>query len=125
MKSARPFLMFQGEARAALDFYTALFPGAAILARTDGEDGTVQRATLSLAGQEIMIYDSPPVHAFTFTPSFSIFIECEDEAELERLATALPEDGKTLMPPGDYGFSQRFAWVQDRFGVSWQLNLAR
>jgi predicted 3-demethylubiquinone-9 3-methyltransferase (glyoxalase superfamily) len=123
VKSALPFLMFQGEAGPALDFYSATFPDAEIVSRTDGEDGKVQRAILSLKGQQVMLFDSPPVHAFTFTPSFSFFIECDDDAELERLATALPEDGQIMMPPGDYGFSRRFAWVSDRFGVSWQLNL--
>lgn len=123
MKSARPFLMFQGEAGAALDFWTALFPDARLVSRTDGEDGKVQRAVLALADQEVMVFDSPPVHDFTFTPSFSFFIECEDEAELDRLAAALSEDGQVMMPAGDYGFSRRFAWVSDRFGVSWQLNL--
>ena len=46
------------------------------------------------------------------------------EEELERLTTALAEGGQTFMPLGSYGFSKRFAWVADRFGVSWQLNLA-
>ena len=50
-------------------------------------------------------------------------VTCEDEAELERLTTELGQDGRTLMPLDNYGFSQRFAWVEDRFGVSWQLNL--
>lgn len=45
-------------------------------------------------------------------------------AQIERLAEALGDGGKALMPLGDYGFSQRFAWLADRFGVSWQLNLA-
>jgi predicted 3-demethylubiquinone-9 3-methyltransferase (glyoxalase superfamily) len=116
--------MFQGEAGPALDFYSATFLDAEVVSRTDGEDGKVQRAMLSLKGQQVMLFDSPPVHDFTFTPSFSFLIECEDEAELERLAAALPEGGKVMMPPGDYGFSRRFAWVSDRFGVSWQLNLA-
>ena len=51
-------------------------------------------------------------------------IPIADEAEFDRLATALAEDGAVLMPPGDYGWSARFAWVSDRFGVSWQLNLS-
>lgn len=124
MKSARPFLMFQGEAGPALDFYLATFPDVDILSRTDGADGKVQRALLSLRGQEVMVFDSPPVHDFTFTPSFSFFIECEDDTEIERLSAALSEGGKVMMPLGDYGFSRRFAWVSDRFGVSWQVNLA-
>ena len=131
MKSIRPFLMFQGErAEAAMNFYASLFPDARI---TDierygpgaaGKEGSVLRATFSIAGQSVMCIDSPVKHAFTFTPAFSFFIECSSEEELDRLLAALSEGGGVLMPRGNYGFSRQFAWVNDRFGVSWQLNLA-
>ena len=65
----------------------------------------------------------PPVHAFDFTPSLSLFVDCADEAELERLFASLSDGGVVLMPLGDHGFSAGFGWVNDRFGVSWQLNL--
>ena len=78
---------------------------------------------MSLGGQRVMVSDSYISHDFTFTPSLSLFVTCEDEAELERLTAELGQDGRTLMPLDNYGFSQRFAWVEDRFGVSWQLNL--
>ena len=61
--------------------------------------------------------------AFTFTPAISLFVECEDEAELDTAFARLSDGGAALMPPGDYGFSRKFAWLADRFGVSWQLNL--
>ena len=54
----------------------------------------------------------------------SLFVECEDDAELSRVFAVLSEGGQVLMPLDDYGFSTRFGWVADRFGVSWQLNLA-
>lgn len=60
------------------------------------------------------------VHA----PSSSIFVECESQEELDRTFNVLSQDGQVLMPLGDYGFSRCFGWVNDRFGVSWQLNLA-
>ena len=78
---------------------------------------------MSLRGQTVLVSDSYISHDFTFTPSFSLFVACEDQAEIERLTAALGEGGKTLMPLDNYGFSQQFAWVEDRFGVSWQLNL--
>lgn len=60
---------------------------------------------------------------FTFTPSMSIFVDCENEAESNQAFQQLSEGGKVLMPLDNYGFSKKFGWVSDRFGVSWQLNL--
>ena len=53
----------------------------------------------------------------------SIYVDCEGPDELERAFATLSEAGAVLMPLGDYGFSRRFGWTNDRFGVSWQLNL--
>jgi len=70
-----------------------------------------------------MCIDSPVKHAFSFTPAFSFFIDCSSEEEQHRVFAGLSEQGTVLMPLGDYGFSRQFAWVSDRYGVSWQLNL--
>ena len=129
-KSCLPFLMFTGEASEALDFYLATFPGAEVVEMVrygEGEQmpaGKVKAAVFTVAGQRIRAFDSPPVHAFTFTPSISFFVECESEAELRQVGGALAEGGGVMMPIDNYGFSQLFTWVADRFGVSWQLNLA-
>jgi len=88
-----------------------------------GPEGTVKFAVVRLAGQQVLFSDSFVSHGFTFTPSLSLFVDCESEADLERIFTALSEGGGVLMPLGNYGFSRRFGWVNDRFGVSWQLNL--
>ncbi|WP_352958215.1 VOC family protein [Mesorhizobium sp. M0778] len=58
------------------------------------------------------------------TPSVSLYVDCSTEAELNGIVEALAKDGKFLMPLDNYGFSRRFAWLNDRFGVSWQINLA-
>ena len=68
--------------------------------------------------------DSPMKHAFTFTASMSLFVDCESEAELDSAFARLSEGGAVFMPPGNYGFSPKFAWLSDRFGVSWQLNVS-
>ena len=104
-----------------MQLYVSLFPGASIVRLDRYPTGKVMRGAFSIAGQEIHCTDSPIEHAFTFTPSSSLFVECESEAELDRLAAALGT--AVLMPVGSYGFSKRFAWVADQFGVSWQLNL--
>ena len=121
--AAHPFLMFQGACEEALTFYAATVPGAHITTLEKKNDGTVAMARLAVAGLEVMAFDSPPVHAFGFTPAFSLFLTVDAEDEVDRLAGALGEGGAVMMPPGAYGFSRRFAWVQDRFGVSWQVNL--
>ena len=129
-RQVAPFLMFTGDAEPAITFYTSLFDDGQVVEVTrfgpegSGAEGTVQLARFVLAGQEFLCTDSPPVHDFTFTPSFSIWVETESDEELERLFTALGDGGTQLMPLGDYGFSRRFGWLNDRYGVSWQLNLA-
>jgi predicted 3-demethylubiquinone-9 3-methyltransferase (glyoxalase superfamily) len=71
-----------------------------------------------------MCIDSPVKHPFSFTPSMSLFVDCESEAELEAVFVQHSTGGSVLMPLDNYGFSTRFGWVNDRFGESWQLNLA-
>src|SRR5687768_1921009 len=106
-KSVRPFLMFEGNAEAAMNFYVSLFPGAEIASITrfgaegPGAAGSVYQASFSVAGQTVMCFDSPVKHGFTFTPSISLFVECESDAEIERLAGALGEGGQFMMPLGD------------------------
>jgi predicted 3-demethylubiquinone-9 3-methyltransferase (glyoxalase superfamily) len=125
-----PFLMFEGNAEAAIDFYVSLFPGSQVneviryRANEPGPEGTVKKASFTIAGQTIRASDSWVKHAFSFTPAVSLFVDCESESEIDRICAALSEGGSALMPIGNYGFSRKFAWVNDRFGVSWQLNLA-
>jgi predicted 3-demethylubiquinone-9 3-methyltransferase (glyoxalase superfamily) len=127
--TVRPFLMFQGDAEAAMNFYVSLFPEAEIIEIVRygpgevGAEGSTTRAMFSIAGQTVMCIDSPVKHDFTFTPAFSLFVNCSSEDEIGRLASALSDGGTVLMPLSDYGFSRQFAWVNDRYGVSWQLNL--
>lgn len=125
MTTAAPFLMFQGRCEEALNFYAETAPDTRVVSLDRHPDGRgVAMARLSVAGLEIMANDSPPVHAFDFTPSFSIFLTVDEPEKVDALASALGEGGQALMPPGEYGFSRRFGWVQDRFGVSWQINAA-
>jgi predicted 3-demethylubiquinone-9 3-methyltransferase (glyoxalase superfamily) len=123
------FLMFEGNAEEAMTFYLSLFDDAEVVsinrygADGPGKEGTVQLATFTLAGQQYKCVDSPVHHEFGFTPAVSLFVQCADEAEIDRLYASLGEQGTQLMPLGSYGFSAKFGWVNDRFGVSWQLNL--
>jgi len=127
--SVQTFLMFEGEAEQALSLYVSLIPNSEIIsinrhgAEGPGPEGSVITMTATIGGQSVMASDSFVKHAFTFTPSMSLFVTCESNEELERLSAALREGGSVLMPLDNYGFSRRFTWVSDRFGVSWQLNL--
>ena len=131
MMRVTPFLMFEGQAETAMKHYTTLFPGASVESvdkygpNEAGKEGTIRLATITIAGQRIMCIDSPVKHEFQFTPSFSLFVDCESEEQIAELFTKLSEGGKVLMPLDDYGFSEKFGWVSDRFGVSWQLNLPK
>jgi predicted 3-demethylubiquinone-9 3-methyltransferase (glyoxalase superfamily) len=124
-----PFLMFQGDAADAMQFYVLLFPDGKVLddmrygPGEAGVEGSVNRASFAIGGQKFLCIDSTVKHDFTFTPSVSIFIDCESEEELQRLFAALSEGGTVFMPLSVYGFSRGFGWVSDRFGVSWQINL--
>jgi predicted 3-demethylubiquinone-9 3-methyltransferase (glyoxalase superfamily) len=123
------FLMFEGRAEEAMTFYRSLFADAEVLSLTrygpegPGAEGSVMHAILTLAGQEFMCIDSSMKHGFGFTPAISLYVDCADEAEIDRLYAALSDGGGVLMPLGNHGFSTKFGWVNDRFGVSWQLNL--
>lgn len=126
-----PFLTFQGgKAEAAMTLYCSVFPNSAITrinryaAGMPGPEGTVMTAEFSLNGRSFLASDSPVDHAWGFTPAISIFVDCQSAEELDAAFNALAEGGQVYMPINNYGFSQRFGWVGDKFGVTWQLNLA-
>jgi predicted 3-demethylubiquinone-9 3-methyltransferase (glyoxalase superfamily) len=131
MGKVTPFLMFEGKAEEAMNFYTTLIGDSEITDITrygkdeSGDEGTVMQAVFTLKGQEIMCIDSNIKHGFTFTPSFSLFVTCDTEEEINHLYESLSDGGETMMPLGDYGFSKKFGWISDKFGVSWQLTLPK
>ena len=125
-----PFLTFQKEdAEEAMNFYISLFDNSKIVdiqrwgKEGPGKEGTIMHATFQLNGQLFMCSDSPQVHEWGFTPAVSNYVECKSEKEIKNLWEKLTENGQVAMPLDNYGFSQKFGWVVDRFGVSWQLNL--
>ncbi|WP_417237132.1 VOC family protein [Bizionia paragorgiae] len=124
------FLTFQNEdAEQAMNFYLELFDHSKSInikrwgKEGPGKEGTLMHATFILNGKLFMCSDSPAIHDWGFTPAVSNFVECKDENELEFLFTKLSENGKVMMPLDNYGFSKKFGFVEDQFGVSWQLNL--
>jgi len=129
-KELRTFFTFQdGAASAALDLYGDVFEDFELIEISkygpddSGPEGTVMVAKFRLAGGNFSCADSPVRHEWGFTPAVSLWIDCNDDDELQRLFDQLSDGGTVFMPLDDYGFSARFGWVGDRYGVTWQLNL--
>lgn len=111
MTKVTPFLMFNDQLEAAMAFYAATFPDSAIrsVSRT-GTDGPVTAAEFVVGGQRFMGYNGGPY--FSFSQGFSLFVDCEDQAEVDRYWDALIEAGAT---PSQCG------WITDPYGVTWQI----
>jgi predicted 3-demethylubiquinone-9 3-methyltransferase (glyoxalase superfamily) len=134
MQALTPLLMFcgsqHGNAEDAIRWYCSLFDDSRVVEinqygpSDDEPEGTVRSAVFEIGGHRVLAMDSGRDHPFTFTPAISLRIDCSSQEELERVSSDLTEGGSVLMPLGDYGFSKQFCWIEDRFGVSWQLNLA-
>lgn len=125
MHMITPHLWFDKEAKEAATLYTGLFQDSRILNVTtlhDTPSGDTDIVTLQLCGQRFQFISAGPL--FRFTPAISFQVACGTKDEVDTLYGALVEGGSALMPLGEYPFSQRFAWVQDRYGVSWQLMYA-
>lgn len=132
MQKITTFLMFSGQAEEAMNFYISLFQNSSVIhinrneANASEPGGSIQHATFSLNGQEFMCIDSSSAdHGFTFTPAMSLYVKCNTEEEIEDLFLKLSQDGQILMPLGSYPFSEKFGWLADKYGVSWQLSLVK
>ncbi|MGE5677911.1 MAG: VOC family protein [Pseudomonadota bacterium] len=124
MQKIVPHLWFDKEAREAAEFYTGLFDRSRLLSTTVIEDtpsGDSEIVNFLLAGQEFSAISAGPY--FRLNPSISLMVACSSTAEVDDKWKALSEGGMELMPLGEYPFSKRYAWVQDRYGLSWQLML--
>jgi predicted 3-demethylubiquinone-9 3-methyltransferase (glyoxalase superfamily) len=128
MQKITNFLMFEGKAEEAMSFYLSLFENSKVEhimkygPNQGGVEGSIMHARFTLDGQEFMCIDSAVKHGFTFTGAMSLYVACTSEAEVDKLFGALSEGGKVMMPLGAYPFSKRYAWLSDKFGVSWQLS---
>ncbi|KIP20407.1 3-demethylubiquinone-9 3-methyltransferase [Anoxybacillus ayderensis] len=115
-------LMFSGQAEEAIRLYMSVFSPAEIEQIVHQENGMVLHATFLLKGQRLMAIDNHVEH-HEFTPAMSLCVTCDTEEEIDCAFEQLSQSGKVLMPLGAYPFCKKFAWVEDRYGVSWQLSL--
>jgi predicted 3-demethylubiquinone-9 3-methyltransferase (glyoxalase superfamily) len=115
MQKITPFLWFDGKAEEAAEFYTSVFKNSKMLniARYGeagpGPKGTVMMATFQIEGQEFMALNGGPT--YTFSPAISFFVNCETQAEVDELWDKLSAGGREV----------QCGWLQDKFGVSWQI----
>lgn len=110
-----PFLWFNGNVEEAVDFYVSVFKNSKILNKNHlpgdvpGHKGKVFTATIELDGQKFMLLDGGP--QFKFSPAVSFFVDCTTQKEVDELWEKLSEGGKP----------NRCGWIDDKFGVTWQI----
>ncbi|OAS21059.1 VOC family protein [Paenibacillus oryzisoli] len=110
MQKISPFLWFDGNAEEAMNFYTSIFSDSEIESiHRSGPEGKVISGTFSLGGVRYMALNGGP--HFKFTPALSLYVNCETQEEVDTLWAKLSEGGQP----------QRCGWVQDKFGLSWQI----
>jgi len=115
MQKITPFLWFDNNAEEAINFYTSIFKNSKVISISrygdagPGPKGTVMAATFQLEGQQFMALNGGP--HFRFTPAISLFVSCETPEEVDELWNKLSDGGE----------EQRCGWLQDKFGLSWQI----
>lgn len=112
MSKVTPFLMFNDQLESAIEFYTSTFPDSRVtnVART-GKNGPINSAEFVIGGQSFMGYNAGGPY-FTFSEGFSLFVECEDQEEVDEYWNKLVKAGATETQCG---------WIKDQFGLSWQI----
>ncbi|NHJ22767.1 MAG: VOC family protein [Candidatus Lokiarchaeota archaeon] len=122
MQKITTHLWFNKEAIEAAKFYTSIFKNSEIKSMTtlhDTPSGSVDMVTIELLNQEFTLISAGPF--FKLNPSISFLLACETKEEVDILWKSLSEDGLILMELGEYPFSEKYGWIQDKYGVSWQL----
>lgn len=126
-----PFLWFDKNAEEAVRFYTSVFANSRVKTITRYTSGgakasgmpedSVMTVSFLIEGQEFTAINGGPV--FKITPSISFFVNCNTVQEVDRLWQRLSEGGIVMMELDQYPFAEKYGWIQDKFGVSWQLIL--
>jgi len=122
MQKITPHLWFDKEAKEAADFYTSVFEDSQINNTTtlnNTPSGTVDIVTIELLMQRFTLISAGPL--FKFNPSVSFLVACKTKGQVDALWEKISKGGTPLMELGGYPFSERYGWVQDRYGLSWQL----
>jgi predicted 3-demethylubiquinone-9 3-methyltransferase (glyoxalase superfamily) len=122
MEKITPHLWFESKAEEAANFYTSIFKNSRIKNVTtlhNTPSGTVWIFTVELLGQEFTLISAGPL--FKFNPSVSFLVGCSTKEEVDALWKKLSEGGAALIELAEYPFSEKYGWVQDKYGLSWQV----
>lgn len=129
MQKITPHLWFASHAEEAAKFYATVFDGSKlgqVIRYTEtGQEihgqppGSVMTVEFQLEGMSFIALNGGP--HFKFNPSTSFMVNCSDKEEVDKLWSKLSESGKVLMPVDSYPFSARYGWLEDKYGLSWQL----
>lgn len=122
MNKITTHLWFDKEAEEAADFYISAFENAAVTNKAtlrNTPSGTAVIINIEIAGQGFTLISAGPF--FKINPSISFLVACETKKEVDALWGQLSDKGTALMELGEYPFSGRYGWIQDKYGVSWQI----
>ena len=117
-----PHLWFDTQAKEAAERYTSILPDSKVVDVTvlhDTPSGDCDVVTFVLAGQQFQAISAGPL--FSFNPSISFIVNCDTPDEVDTLWAQLVDGGDVLMPLDSYPFSDRYGWLQDRYGLAWQI----
>ena len=122
MQKITTHLWFDKEAKEAAAFYTSFFENSKIKDTTtlhNTPSGSVDMVTIELSGQDFTLLSAGPL--FKFNPSVSFLVACQTKDEVDALWEKLSVGGAALMELGEYPFSEKYGWTQDKYGLSWQV----
>ena len=122
MQKITPHLWFDAEAKAAAELYTSIFPDSKIKNLTtihNTPSGDADIISINLMGYDFMMINAGPF--FKFTPAVSFLVACKTKEEVVTYWEKLSVDGSVMMNLGEYPFSEKYGWLQDRFGLFWQI----
>lgn len=122
MQKITPHLWFDKEAKEAAEFYTSIFENSKITNVTtlrNTPSGDCDVVSFELSGQSFMAISAGPL--FKFTPAVSFHVKCKTKDEVDAIWEKLSKGGTVLMELGEYPFSEKYGWCNDRYGLSWQV----
>lgn len=125
MQKIIPHFWFDNQVKEATAFYTTLFENSKVKSLTtipNTPSGDCDIVTFDLAGQSFMAMSAGPM--FQINPSVSLFVVFENEVEIDATWNKLADGAKVLMPFNTYPWAKKYGWLQDKYGISWQLSMS-